>query len=141
MPICPRCKSADLLYLPWLGQLWSCRGCSYKGPLYIESAQRALFEALRRIPRGKVTTYAALGKLVFLSPRQVAALLRKNPRPDRYPCFKVVHADGRIGGYAFGGKRKKASLLNAEGIAIRKGKINLKKFGYDYAAAEESWYS
>ena len=34
----------------------------------------------------------------------------------RVPCHRVVHADGRLGGYAFGGPRAKRALLEAEGV-------------------------
>jgi len=32
---CPICKSEDLNYMPWLGQIYKCRKCGYVGPLII----------------------------------------------------------------------------------------------------------
>jgi len=33
---CPKCKSEDLEYVPWLGQIWICKKCGYKGPVVVE---------------------------------------------------------------------------------------------------------
>ena len=55
--------------------------------------------ALQKIPYGKVTTYKALATFFRTSPRAVASILASNREMDRFPCYKVVHTDGRIGGY------------------------------------------
>ncbi|HLD38965.1 MAG TPA: MGMT family protein, partial [archaeon] len=66
------------------------------------------------------------------SPRAIGQIMRTNPRPDLYPCYKVVRSDGSIGGYAGcikGGKiSKKVALLKKDGIKIEKGKIDLRRF-------------
>jgi Zn ribbon nucleic-acid-binding protein len=36
---CPRCKSKDLIFLPWLGLIYICRKCGYKGPLILEKKE------------------------------------------------------------------------------------------------------
>jgi len=86
---------------------------------------------LRRIPRGKVTTYKALaeasGSRGF---RAVGQIMRRNPRPDLYPCYKVVRSDGSLGGY--GGTdpamlRKKMRLLERDGVRVINGKVDLRK--------------
>src|SRR3989338_10963520 len=93
--------------------------------------QKALL-LLRKIPKGKVTTYDALAKATRSSPRAIGQIMRTNPRPDLYPCYKVVRSDGSIGGYAGcikGGKiSKKVALLKKDGIKIEKGKIDLRRF-------------
>ena len=33
---CPRCKSADISLVPWLGMIYECKNCGYKGPLVLE---------------------------------------------------------------------------------------------------------
>ncbi|MBI2578423.1 MAG: MGMT family protein [Candidatus Aenigmarchaeota archaeon] len=82
---------------------------------------------LRKIPKGKVTTYGALAKACNSSPRAIGSVMRSNPRPDLYPCYKVVASDGGIGGYAgcVKGKKiaEKISLLKKDGIRIRNRKI------------------
>lgn len=87
---------------------------------------------LRKIPKGKVTTYGELARATRSSPRAIGQIMRTNPRPDLYPCYKVVRSDGSIGGYAGcikGGKiSKKVALLKKDGIKIEKGKIDLRRF-------------
>ena len=41
MKYCPKCGSKNLNYMPWLGELYECRDCSYKGPLVIEDGDIA----------------------------------------------------------------------------------------------------
>lgn len=83
-----------------------------------------VYQALKRIPRGTVTTYGALARVIGKprGARAVGQALGRNPHPVRVPCHRVVRADGRIGGYA-GGTKKKIALLRAEGIAIRDGRV------------------
>ncbi|MBM3309318.1 MAG: MGMT family protein, partial [Candidatus Altiarchaeales archaeon] len=48
--------------------------------------------------------------------------LSKNPRPVKIPCHRVVHSDGRVGGYKLG-VSEKIRLLKREGVAVKSGKI------------------
>ena len=87
---------------------------------------------LRKIPRGKVATYGELAKACRTSPRAMGQIMKKNPYPHIYPCYKVVRSDGSIGGFAGcikGPKiKKKMALLKKDGIKIKDGKIDLKKY-------------
>jgi methylated-DNA-[protein]-cysteine S-methyltransferase len=63
--------------------------------------QAAVWDALRQIPCGRTTTYAALAERVG-SPRAIRAVgqaNRRNPVPIMIPCHRVVAADGGLGGY------------------------------------------
>ncbi|MFH1229495.1 MAG: hypothetical protein V1678_03665 [Candidatus Aenigmatarchaeota archaeon] len=31
--LCPKCGSENMTYNPWLGQIWSCQHCNYRGPV------------------------------------------------------------------------------------------------------------
>jgi methylated-DNA-[protein]-cysteine S-methyltransferase len=44
-----------------------------------------VLKMLRKIPRGKVTTYGALAKAAKSSPRAVGQIMRNNPHPELYP--------------------------------------------------------
>lgn len=83
---------------------------------------KVLFLA-KKISRGKVTTYSEIARIMETSPRAVGGALHKNPHLVKIPCHRVVKADGSLGGYA-GGIRKKAELLGEEGVEVRKNKIN-----------------
>ncbi|MCX6799021.1 MAG: MGMT family protein [Candidatus Diapherotrites archaeon] len=89
----------------------------------------AVWRLLRKIPRGRVTTYkriaAALGKPG--GARAVGNACGKNPRAPQVPCHRVVKSDGSIGGYAKGAG-KKISLLRSERVGIRGNRVlELKK--------------
>lgn len=91
-----------------------------------------ILKTLAKVPRGKVTTYGALAKKCGSSARAVGQVMRNNPRPDIYPCYKVVRSDGSIGGYdgCIKGKKvsKKTGLLIKDGIKIIDRRIDLKKY-------------
>lgn len=75
-------------------------------------------ELLLRIPKGKVTTYKALAHAMDTKGyRFVGQLLNKNPKPDKYPCYKVVATDGSLGGFALGCEDK-IMRLKEDGIEI-----------------------
>ena len=41
MKFCPRCGSKNLNYTPWLGEMYICRDCSYRGALIVEDGEIA----------------------------------------------------------------------------------------------------
>jgi methylated-DNA-[protein]-cysteine S-methyltransferase len=81
---------------------------------------------LKRIPKGKVATYAEIARAAKTHPRAVGMLMRHNKDPINVPCYKVVRLDGSIGGYSGpGGIKRKAALLRADGIDVKNGRIDL----------------
>ncbi|TFU26943.1 methylated-DNA--[protein]-cysteine S-methyltransferase [Thermus tengchongensis] len=74
----------------------------------------ALYERVRRIPYGRTESYGSLARELGLSPRAVGAGLRASPFFLLVPAHRVVHADGRLGGFA-GQEGLKAWLLRFEG--------------------------
>lgn len=87
---------------------------------------------LRQIPKGKITTYGELARATNSAPRAIGQVMRRNPQPGRYPCYKVVSASGKIHGYGGclrGTKiEKKIKLLKKDGVVVVDGKIDLKKY-------------
>lgn len=83
-----------------------------------------LYKLLQYIPKGYVTTYKALAKATGKpeAARVVGTWMKKNKNPVKYPCYKVVKSDGKIGGYG-GGIKKKIMLLKKDGITVKNGKI------------------
>jgi len=97
-----------------------------------DSPTRRIYEAVRRIPKGKVATYAQVAEMAGdrKMARAVGNALHKNPDPDGTPCYRVVNAKGRLAGeYAFGGAWAQADLLRADGIEVTEGKVDLAKYG------------
>jgi methylated-DNA-[protein]-cysteine S-methyltransferase len=82
-----------------------------------QSIKDKVYDMLLKIPAGKVTTYGDIAKAIGRpsSSRLIGQILHNNPTPVVVPCHRVVCSDGKIGGYAFG-SRKKRKLLEAEGL-------------------------
>ena len=90
--------------------------------------QERVYAALRKVPKGKVTTYSLLGKAVGCgSARAIGQAMRCNPYAPSVPCHRVVASDGSIGGFM--GERtgeaivKKIALLKKEGVTVTHGKV------------------
>lgn len=88
-------------------------------------------DIVRRIPKGRVMTYADVAHALGSSAcRAVGNVMKNNQHgywtdthsPRRIPCHRVVGADGRIGGFSYG-LDKKIKLLADEGIKVEHGRI------------------
>jgi methylated-DNA-[protein]-cysteine S-methyltransferase len=86
--------------------------------------EQQVYEKLKLVPKGRVTTYAALAKAVGSpnSARAIGNALNKNPHAPIVPCHRVVYSNGLLGGYA-GGTRKKIALLRQEGVFVKSGRV------------------
>jgi len=71
---------------------------------------------VRRIPPGYVRTY---GDLSPGAPRYAGTVLRKTT--EELPWWRVVRADGSLAK----GERQ-AALLREEGVAVRRGRVDLR---------------
>ncbi|MGE5042178.1 MAG: MGMT family protein [Candidatus Levyibacteriota bacterium] len=86
----------------------------------MNSSYEKVYMATRQIPKGKVTTYGAIGKKLNMSPRVVGHALHANPYEGDVPCHRVVNRDGRVApNFAFGGKDIQKKLLEAEGVIFQ----------------------
>lgn len=85
-----------------------------------DASYQSVYQLLLAIPKGKVTTYGAIGKKLGINPRFVGRILHVNPDAPRVPCHRVVKSDGRLaGGYALGGNDGQRALLIEEGVTFR----------------------
>jgi O-6-methylguanine DNA methyltransferase len=86
--------------------------------------QVRVWNALRKIPRGSVRTYAGIAADVG-SPRAMRAVGMangSNPVAIVVPCHRVVEAKLRLGGYS-GGLAMKRTLLALEGVPVESGRV------------------
>ena len=100
--------------------------------LVTTSPSKRIYEAVKKIPAGKVATYGQIAELAGdkKMARAVGNALHKNPDPEHIPCFRVVNAKGELSGaFAFGGEGEQAKRLEEDGIEVKNGKVDLKKFG------------
>ena len=84
--------------------------------------QLKVWNYLKKIPKGKVKTYADVAKAIGkpLAVRAVANAIGKNPYPQKIPCHRVIRSDGSLGGYSGkGGIKQKRDLLRSENVLIK----------------------
>ena len=96
------------------------------------SPTKRIYEAVKKIPKGCVATYGKVAEMAG-NPRMSRAVgnaLHKNPDPEHIPCYRVVNSKGELAGaFAFGGENVQKKLLEADGIEVINGKVDLKKYG------------
>lgn len=100
-----------------------------------DSPTKRIYEAVKKIPAGKVATYgqvAAMAGNPKMS-RAVGNALHKNPDPENIPCFHVVNSKGELSGaFAFGGENEQKKRLEADGIKVEDGRVELSRYGVDW---------
>ena len=99
--------------------------------LISDNPTKRIYEVVKKIPKGKVATYGQVAELAGdkRMARAVGNVLHKNSDPDNIPCFRVVNAKGELAGeFAFGGAGEQAKLLEADGIEVTDGRVNLEKY-------------
>jgi methylated-DNA-protein-cysteine methyltransferase-like protein len=93
----------------------------------------AIIEVVRRIPRGRVTTYGSVAARAGL-PRQarlVGKVLAGLPQKSVVPWQRVVAAGGRIAFPAGSPARERQiSRLRAEGVDAARGRVDLVRHGW-----------
>jgi alkylated DNA nucleotide flippase Atl1 len=86
----------------------------------------AVFDVVDRIPRGRVSTYGAVGRLIGIGPRRVARAL-SGGGGGAVPWHRVVRADGSV---AEPVRVRQLELLAAEGVPMRSGRVDLGAVGW-----------
>lgn len=108
--------------------------------LVTDSPTRRIYEAVCRIPVGRVATYGQIAAMAG-NPRMCRAVgnaLHKNPDPEHIPCFRVVNSKGELSGaFAFGGADEQKNRLEAEGIEVDNGKVDLSRFQMSWEMGKE----
>lgn len=77
----------------------------------MRSFTESVFDVVRRIPKGKTLSYAAVAQRAG-SPRAfraVGSILKKNFDPT-IPCHRVIRSDGALGEYNRGREEKERKL-------------------------------
>lgn len=90
-----------------------------------------IYQAVLSIPRGRVATYGQVAAMAGNgnAARAVGNALHVNPAPGVIPCHRVVNAKGRLApDFAFGGWQEQQRLLEAEGVAVCDGYVDLKTY-------------
>ncbi len=82
----------------------------------MKSFSQKVYRVVCAIPLGQVRSYKQVARLAGrpAAARAVGRILKKNPFPLIIPCHRVVKSNGALGGYAFGGEKKKKFILDLE---------------------------
>lgn len=86
--------------------------------------KKRVYELTSQIPSGRVSTYGLIAEAAGRpgAARAVGRLMNLNPNPVVVPCHRVVHSDGRVGGYG-GGVEVKVRRLASEGVEVVDGRV------------------
>lgn len=97
--------------------------------------QNRVWQKLKEIPKGRVTTYKLLANAINSNAiRAVATAVGKNPNAPEVPCHRVVLGSGHIGNYThIEGVNRKIELLKIEGVLVKGSKVeNFKDILYRF---------
>lgn len=95
-----------------------------------DTPTKRIYEAVKKIPKGKVATYGQVALLAGNGKmsRAVGNALHRNPDPENIPCYRVVNAKGELAGeFAFGGCSVQRKLLEADGITFIGDRVDLEQ--------------
>ena len=93
-----------------------------------KNSYEKIYEVVKQIPKGCVATYGQVATLAGNKrwARVVGYALHVNPNPDEIPCYRVVNREGRLSeAFAFGGVNQQKLLLEADGIEVVDGCVDL----------------
>ena len=84
--------------------------------------EQAVLRKTLQIPRGQVRPYGWVAREIGhpAAVRAVGTALAHNPIPYFIPCHRVVRTDGQIGNYGGGGPEAKKSILDMEGVQLKR---------------------
>ena len=97
------------------GRGGDCQECGSDRPAFFER----VFVVVSRIPRGRVTTYGSIARVLGTprAARSVGWALSLAPDEDALPCHRVVDRNGYLsGGWHWGHPDIMAGLLQNEGV-------------------------
>lgn len=96
-----------------------------------------IYSLVKKIPRGKITTYGTIAKALGISDSRVVGWALHGNKSSKVPCHRVVNKEGGLAkGYAFGGWQKQKARLAKEGVNFSGQKtVNLEKSGYFFKLA------
>ena len=109
-------RSDDLIDLP-----------SHKNTRSLSFYQK-VYEIVREIPKGKVTTYGAIAETIGMksSSRLVGQALRSMPPEMDIPAQRVInHAGLLTGSHQFGGYERMRWLLEKEGVVFKEDGVDM----------------
>ena len=101
------------------------------------SSYQRIYAAVRRIPRGRVSTYGAIARVAGLGgaghARQVGYALSALPTGTSVPWHRVINAQGRLSlerSASGAGITQRLRLVREVVVVNAGGRVSLEKFGW-----------
>ena len=112
------------------------------GPAIASALTARVYEVVRNIPRGRVSTYGWVAERAGLPRRArlVGQALSQTPRNVRLPWHRVINAQGRISFPARSAQAiEQRRRLEAEGVVFIRGRVDLERYGWRLTLDELLW--
>ena len=118
----------------------------YSSPPNQQAYYEQVWQLVRQIPRGKVASYGQIALLIpppvgvdfdsykAFSPRWVGGAMANCP--DDVPWQRVINSQGKISERP--GAERQRQLLEEEGVAFVKDKVDMKKYGWKGKGSSEA---
>ncbi|HJP05228.1 MAG: cysteine methyltransferase [Chromatiales bacterium] len=104
---------------------------------------RKIWEQAALIPEGQVASYGQIAKLAGLprrGARMVGRAVGTAPREMELPWHRIVNAQGKIAiPRSRAGFKRQVELLEAEGIEVYDGQLDMDKYRWDPTLDELVW--
>jgi len=111
------------------------------GAAAIPPEHAAILRVIRAIPRGRVTSYGEIAARAGLPRRaRMVGRILGDYSAMKLPWQRVLRSDGRIA-FSTGsrGWHEQRALLIDEGVAVRNGRVDLARFGWQRELDAELW--
>ncbi|MDR2516701.1 MAG: MGMT family protein [Spirochaetaceae bacterium] len=91
-----------------------------------------IVEALRAVPRGKVSSYRDIARAAGLpnGARQTARVLHALTEKLSLPWHRIIRADGSLALPPCHGREEQTALLRGEGVEVdERGRVDMNRYG------------
>jgi methylated-DNA-protein-cysteine methyltransferase-like protein len=97
-----------------------------------------IWDTVSLVPEGRVATYGEIATAAGLPGRArlVGRAMASLPEDSAVPWHRVINAAGRISLPPKGPAELQRALLEAEGIELRQGRVDLRLYGWETRAGE-----
>ncbi len=96
------------------------------------NAYQMIYEMVRRIPKGRVSSYGRIARMLGRPrwARLVGYALAACGDPG-VPCHRVLRSDGSLAlSFGQGGQGLQQALLEAEGVPVIEGRVDMAVYGW-----------
>lgn len=99
------------------------------------SLYRNIYDIVKRIPAGSVTSYGRIARMVHCTARQVGYAMAATPAAQAIPWHRVINSKGEISARKQGGgaQRQRQKLIDEGVVFDQNGRVSFDEFGWSIA--------